>query len=41
LQIEIDAQKDNGGQSHKAGHYKKKSLGKNEHAGKLRNFVGM
>jgi hypothetical protein len=41
LQVEIDTKEDDSGQSDEPGYYKKKSLGKNEHSGKLRNFSGM
>ena len=41
LQIEIDAEEHERGQDNDTGRDKKKTLGKNKHAGKLRNFSGM
>jgi hypothetical protein len=41
LQIEVDAEENNRGQGDDTGRDKKKTLGKNEPSGKLRNFSGM
>ena len=41
LQIEIDAEENERSQCDDTGGDKKKTLGKNKHAGKLRNFSGM